>query len=89
MLTEQQRDELLVRLDERTERADHALFGNGQPGLAKDVAVLKEDMRRREEEARELREAVPSKRKRALWDSGTLTVIMAAALMAVKTVFGL
>lgn len=88
MLTPQERDELLIRIDERTLRSDKALFGNGHPGLVQDVSVLKEDMRRRETEATELRRAVPTKRKRALWDSGALTVILAIVFGAAKMAFG-
>ena len=35
-----ERDALLIRLDERTLRADNALFGNGQSGLVAHVAAL-------------------------------------------------
>lgn len=88
MLTDRERDNLLVRLDERTDRISRALFGNGRPGLLSDVAVLQDEMRRREEEARALRVAVPSKRRNALINSGLLTTVIVAILTAAKEVFG-
>lgn len=45
ILSDVQRDTLLIRLDERTARADKALFGNGggpAEGLVSRVAVLEE-----------------------------------------------
>ena len=45
ILTDVERDTLLIRLDERTGRADAALFGNGggpKEGLMSRVAVLEE-----------------------------------------------
>lgn len=87
-MTPEERDNLLIRLDERTDRADKALFGNGKPGLVKDVVVLQEDMRRREEEAREIRAAAPGKRNKALWNSGAITAVMIAVFTAAKQVFG-
>lgn len=87
-MTPEERDNLLIRLDERTARADKALFGNGVPGLVKDVVVLQEDMRRREDEAREIRAGVPGKRNKALWNSGAITAVMIAVMAAAKEVFG-
>ena len=87
-MTPEERDNLLIRLDERTARADKALFGNGKPGLVRDVVVLQEDMRRREAEAEDLRGAVPGKRNKALWSSGAITAVMIAVLTAAKEAFG-
>ena len=88
-MTPEERDELLIRLDERQAAANLALFGNGKPGLVKDVVVLQEDMRRRELEAKTLRDEVPSRRKKALWNSGALTAVLIPVFMAAKQVFGL
>ena len=88
MLTEAERDELLIRLDERTGQTHKALFGNGQPGIIHKVTVLEEDMRRRELEAFELREAVPSKKHKALLNSGVLTALLVAVFAALREVFG-
>lgn len=88
MLTAAERDELLIRLDERTENMHKALFGNGRPGVLSDVAVLQDEMRRREEEARDLRVAIPSKRRNALINSGLMTTVIVAILTAAKEVFG-
>lgn len=54
-MTPEERDALLVRLDERTARADKALFGNGggpAEGLVSRVAVLEDARERALEEAR-------------------------------------
>ena len=88
MLTEAERDELLVRLDERTAQTHKALFGNGQPGIIHRVTVLQEDMRRREAEARDLRDDLPSKKHKALVNSGVLTALLIAVFTAVREVFG-
>lgn len=39
-MNELERDELLVRLDERTARTERLLLGNGQPGLVQRVSVI-------------------------------------------------
>jgi predicted component of type VI protein secretion system len=39
-MDEEARDLLLIRLDERTARADKVLFGNGQPGIVAQVNAL-------------------------------------------------
>ena len=88
MLTDAERDELLIRLDERVYQTHKALFGNGRPGLINDVVRLKEDMRKREIEAAELRGGAAGKRKDALVGSGVLTVILVSVLTAVKEVLG-
>lgn len=38
-MNEDERDALLLRLDDRTLRADRELFGNGRPGLISTVAA--------------------------------------------------
>ena len=86
-MNDQQRDDMLTRIDERTTATYKALFGNGQPGLIRDVAVLQDDMRQREAEAAALRDAVPSKRDKALVSSGVLTSVLIAIFMAIKEVF--
>ena len=90
-MTPEERDELLIRLDERQAAAHKVLFGNGggaREGLVSRVPVLEDDMRRREAEAKTLREAVPGKRNKALWNSGAITAVMIAVMAAAKEVFG-
>ncbi len=94
-MNDQERDTLLMemngtlgRLDERFESTYRAVFGNGRPGLVSAVAVLEDDMRRREAEADELRKAVPTKRSKALINSGVLTALLIAVFTAARTVFG-
>ena len=48
-MTENERDELLIRLDERTQKIQkdleddyHALYGNGKPGLIEKVTKLED-----------------------------------------------
>ena len=84
------RDALLIRLDERTARADVALFGNGggsRVGITSRVAVLEDDMRRREDEVLALKESVPSVRNTALVNSGVLTAVLVGLFTALKEVF--
>ncbi len=45
--------QLLVLLADRAERVDHAINGNGQPGLIQDVAALKQ-------EVDDVRDSIPS-----------------------------
>lgn len=82
-----QRDELLISMRGDVSRVVKLLDGNGRRGLVEEVAILKDDMRRRESEADELRAGVPSKRDKALVSSGVLTALIIAVLTAVKTVF--
>ena len=72
-----QRDELLIRLDERTARADKALFGNGQPGLQTNVVKLQEEML-------DVQRRAPSKKeKSAGWSAIVLAVIAAGSAIGV------
>jgi len=47
-VTNEERDHLLTRLDERTQRIEHDLFGNGQPGI---LACLRQDISALQEHA--------------------------------------
>lgn len=86
-MDEQQRDALLIRLDERTSRIAHLIEGNGHPGMLHDVTVLKEDMRQREREADELRSAVGTKGRVDLVKNGGLTLLLITIFTAIKAVF--
>ena len=80
--------DLLVETNTLVRDMHKALNGNGKPGLIRDVTVLQEDMRRRELEASQLRDSVPSKRNQALVNSGVLTAILVSIMAAAKQVFG-
>ena len=89
-MNDQDRDALLIRLDERTARADRVLFGNGggpSSGIISRMAVLEDDMRRREDEVLALKESVPSVRNTALVNSGVLTAVLVGLFTALKEVF--
>lgn len=60
-MDDNQRDELLVRIDERVARMDKAIWGNGQPGALDNIARLDE---RTEQLEKELKERAPSKLER-------------------------
>lgn len=79
--------DLLVQISTDMKRLLKAIDGNGQPGLLQDVAILKQDMRERQYEAQELREAVPSKTRNTAVTSGIITAIMVSVFTAVKIVF--
>ena len=87
-MNDQQRDDMLTRIDERTQAMNKALFGNGQPGLVQDVAVLKDEMAVRRQKEAALETAVGSKDRKTLATSGILTAIMLAVLTAAQQVFG-
>ena len=80
--------DLLVETNTLVREMHKALNGNGKPGLIRDVVVLQEDMRKRESEATQLREDVPTKRNQTLVTSGVLTAVLVSILAAVKQVFG-
>jgi hypothetical protein len=81
-LSENERDELLIRMDERTARLIKAVEGNGQPGLLADVAVLKEQVA-------DIDKRAPSqKEKVGAWGSIAATAIV-VIVTAAKTIFGI
>lgn len=43
-MDEHERDELLVRIDERVQQVHKAVYGNGQPGALNAIAVLQTEM---------------------------------------------
>lgn len=82
--------DLLVSIHTQVERIVKLLDGNGKPGLIRDVAVLQDDMRRREQEAQDLREQVPQTKQEAKisarWNSGVIAVIVSGIILGVKQV---
>ena len=80
--------DILVETYTLVKQVHTAVYGNGKPGLLVDVVTLKEDMRKRELEADDLRHGVAGKRKDALVGSGVLTVILVSVLTAIKQVLG-
>ena len=85
--------DLLVSTHTMMQELYKVIKGNGRPGLLEKVTVLEDDMRRREQEAAELRtvardlqEGAPSKRNKALVNSGVLTAVLISLFTAIDTI---
>lgn len=80
--TKEDRD-LLVAIATDIKRVVRAIDGNGQPGLVQDVAVLKQDMKERQEEANALRMSTQNVSRNAAATSGVISLLtLGAALLA-------
>jgi hypothetical protein len=84
-----------MRLDDRTARADRALFGNGRPGLISEVAAnqqemndLKEEMQTAKERATVAEHKAPSAKERTLVNGGVLTSVIVAVWTAYTQIMG-
>lgn len=81
--------DLLVETHTMTREIHKAVYGNGRPGLIQDVAVLQQDMVRRQDEAKELRENVTSKDRRGALRSAAVSAIVIVAAGILKALFGI
>ena len=85
--------DLLVEINTQMRRILVLLDGgDGKPGFINDVHVLKEDMRRRELEAQELRDAVPTVKQETLvnarWSSGVIATIVTGIVLGIMKALG-
>ena len=71
-----ERDERLIRIDERVLRLVHVIEGNGQPGLSDDVARQQEKHKSLVDEVDEIKASVPGmKERRAGWIAISVAVL--------------
>ena len=78
--------DLLIEISTLVKATHKALYGNGQPGVLHKVSTLEEQMKASIAEAHELRAAVPTKKEKALVNSGILTGILISVFAAIKAV---
>ena len=76
-MNEQERDALLVRVDDRTKRIAHVIDGNGRPGLIERMASI-------EQEVDDLKESKVSRKERF----GVVGVVLVASASLVARLLG-
>jgi hypothetical protein len=79
--------DLLVAIHRDIQHLNHAVNGNGRPGLVQKVAALEADLTRRGDQTDELAMHVGSKRRRQTIDSAAITALLISLFAALKAVF--
>ena len=75
--------DLLIQIATDVKRIVKVIDGNGQPGVLQDIAVLKQDMKERQDEAIALRSSTSNVSRNAAATSGVISLLtLGAALLA-------
>lgn len=82
VLTPEEYEEMLIRMDERLGAVHHAVMGNGQPGLKQDVAVLKGTVAAQGELLADVNRRVPTKKGKFAAATGVISAVVIAVVTA-------